>query len=53
MKMMGRAHQNSRNTKVECNCGRRMCSRLRAFYRREQRRIERQGVAREIREAQR
>ena len=52
-RMMGRAHQNSKNTKAECKCGRRMCSRLRAFARREQRRIEKHRLARELKEARR
>lgn len=49
-RMMGRAHKNSKNTKAECKCGRRMCSRLRADSRREQRRIERQELARDLKE---
>ena len=43
-KMTGAAHQNSRNTKAECNCGRRMCSDARKSGRRTQRRIEKQDL---------
>lgn len=47
-RMLGRAHQNSKFTKAECNCGRSGCSAIRKWTRREQRRIERQELRREI-----
>jgi len=51
-RMMGRAHRNSKNTKAECKCGRRMCSNVRAFARREQRRIEKHELARQLKKGE-